>query len=542
MALALTRIVPADVQRLSAARDTSKAFSAELRGPLPLLLASGGDTRLAIDPVHKSNVYGCYVSPSPLALAFASSTATSISERAYQAAHKAREALIGQSAEEDLIEAFDWRIECVRHELRSRLELDHSGAEVVFSPSGTDSQLHALFFARQLMGGPITCIVVGADQTGSGTAFTSCAQHFSDRTAQGRSVTKGTAIAELADDTVGLGISLFAEDGSVRSAQEIDTLVIKSVAEQVRTGSNVILLAMDSSKLGWRAPSDACLRMVSARWPEAVQIVVDACQMRIGRPRLREYLNRGYIVLVTGSKFFSGPAFSGASLWPRALAERIARMNEAPEGLEYYATQFDLPLRWGTVRASLPSAPNFGQWLRWEAALEEMRAYHELPSSYRRRGLAGLAGAVPAAIAASRHLEALPCPEIHSRDWLDDAEMSNKTIFPFLVRRKGHALGFDEMTRIYRALNSDLSATMRGMAKDDERALASVPCHVGQPVKTPAGTVLRIAIGATILSEAWSHRSHTAEANIRTVIGQIETVIKKIDLIVATNSHLARPI
>jgi len=41
---------------------------------------------------------------------------------------------------------------------------------VVFSPSGTDSQLQALLLVRAMLGPVLTTIIVAADQTGSGTA------------------------------------------------------------------------------------------------------------------------------------------------------------------------------------------------------------------------------------------------------------------------------------------------------------------------------------------------------------------------------------
>jgi hypothetical protein len=34
----------------------------------------------------------------------------------------------------------------------------------------------------------------------------------------------------------------------------------------------------------------------------------------------------------------------------------------------------DWPKRWHALRSYFPSRPNFGQWLRWEAALEEIRS------------------------------------------------------------------------------------------------------------------------------------------------------------------------
>ena len=506
--------------------------------PLPFLLVAGGDVRLEVSPVTKMNVYGCRPAPRAQALAFSSSTATSISERAYNCALLARDELIRDSIKKGFLEAFDKRIEHMRHRLTSCLELNGSGTEVVFSPSGTDSQLHALFICRTLFDAPVSCVVVGADQTGSGTAHTSRGRHFSNLTAQGKEVEKGGPIAGPFDDTPSIGISLFASDGTVRSESEIDAAVIEAVAEQIRMGRNIVLQAMDSSKLGWCAPSDACLREVNSRWPQAVQIVIDACQMRIGRPRLREYLNRGYVVLITGSKFFTGPAFSGASLWSKSLSEGIVTLSKAPGGLADYATCFDMPLHWTSLRAELPFAPNFGQWLRWEAALEEMRAYYALPEPYRSSTLARLADAAIAAILSSQHLELLMEHDACVGAFDEDTPA---TIFPFFIRRDGRLLELDEMTRIYHALNCDLSGACPDTATREERALAATPCHIGQPVKLPGGTVLRIGISARIVSEAWSEDERIAKANLRALIAQIGTVVKKIDLIVATNAHLERP-
>jgi hypothetical protein len=332
---------------------------------------------------------------------------------------------------------------------------------------------------------------------------------------------------------------MFAEDGAMRSASEIDAAVIEAVAGQISLGRKVVLQTMDSSKLDWRAPSDGCLRYLDARWPHAVQIVVDACQMRIGRPRIREYLDREYIVLATGSKFFTGPAFSGALLFPKTLAERIAAWTALPDGIADYATRYDLPGRWFAIRAALSDVPNVGQWLRWEAALEEMRSYYGLPASYRRSALMRLAEAVPAMIASSQHLELMPGQGVPA-DALDE-ELSCRTIFPFFVKRGGGCLDLDEMTEIYHALNRDLSAALPDEATDAERALASTSCHIGQPVKLPiagsANTVLRIGIGARLLSESWSADARTADENIEVVVDRVGTVVRKIDLIVRTGIH-----
>ncbi len=143
----------------------------DLFAPLDDLIASGGDLRLTIDPARGVNEYGCGPKPSPQISNFASSTASSISEQAYERAGLAREQLIRSTISAGLEAAYDARIEEMREELRAHLQLCTGEVDVVFSPSGTNSQLHALFLARSLLGPALTTIIVGSDQTGSGTAL-----------------------------------------------------------------------------------------------------------------------------------------------------------------------------------------------------------------------------------------------------------------------------------------------------------------------------------------------------------------------------------
>jgi len=75
----------------SAERSRSASAMAELFAPLDRLLAAGGDSRLAINPASGLNEYGCQPSPCPDTLSFSSSTASSISQRAYDRAQAARE-------------------------------------------------------------------------------------------------------------------------------------------------------------------------------------------------------------------------------------------------------------------------------------------------------------------------------------------------------------------------------------------------------------------------------------------------------------------
>ncbi len=190
--------------RLNAAEDPiardrcgSASAMAELFGPLDRLLSGGGDARLAINPASGVNGYGCQPCPCPETLSFASSTATSISGRAYDVANDARQSLMQSAIAVGIDAAFDARIEAMRDELKACLGLSETGVEVVFSPSGTDSQLQGLLLSGALLGPVLTTIIVAADQTGSGTADTARGHHFSVATAHRYRVRKGEPVAGL---------------------------------------------------------------------------------------------------------------------------------------------------------------------------------------------------------------------------------------------------------------------------------------------------------------------------------------------------------
>ncbi|WP_316224464.1 MULTISPECIES: hypothetical protein [unclassified Bradyrhizobium] len=489
------------------------------------LLIDGGDARLALDRPWGRNAYGCGPAPSPDILNFASSTASSISERAYARAELARERLMHAAIHHGVGEALDRRTEEMRGELKTLLGLD-VGTGIVFSPSGTDAQLHALALSQALRGDALTTIVVASDQTGSGTQFTARGRHFCVTTAQGAPVQKGGPIEGLAVDSVAVPLldgATLAPDGDYGPA------VVAAVETAIASGHAVLLQVMDASKLGWRAPDQSCLDEIVRRWPGQVQVVVDACQMRLGRRRIRNYLDRGYLVLVTGSKFFGGPAFSGAMLVPPQLACVVEGRGPLAAGLSDYVSRSDWPMNWTALRAASPERANIGQWLRWEAALEEISAYYQVPDRYRRMVLRELGTITESLLMLSPMLRPLAVAETDA----DDEEFGQPTIFPFALQRDGSLLGAGEVQLIHRALQRDLSAHFSGRADE----VAARQCLIGQPVRvdTPErGSIalLRLCLGARQVTETWSDDLTTARVNIDAEIGRIADVIAKIELLV----------
>ncbi len=93
-----------DLQTLHGLNDTNKVFKESwkpivenLAKPTEYLLMAGGDLRLNIDEIDLLNKYGCSPFPRPDAFTFASSTATSVSNFAFDKTDKARSILIRNS-------------------------------------------------------------------------------------------------------------------------------------------------------------------------------------------------------------------------------------------------------------------------------------------------------------------------------------------------------------------------------------------------------------------------------------------------------------
>jgi selenocysteine lyase/cysteine desulfurase len=476
--------------------------------PLETLLGLGGDQRLVVDTAGL-NIYGCSRTPRPQALGYSSSTASTISSRAWRRAARLRHQLSDGHNYDDLVEA-------ARTELAQHLGLAGTGAAIVFAPSGTDAVLHALAIARARIGAPLMSILAAADETGSGVPFAASGRHFARTTAQGCAVTPGEPIAGLADGVELIPVPLRDAAGAVRPAKDTDLAILRAAA-----GKPAVLFAMDHSKLGNRSPSDDCLAEIEAM---GGLVVVDACQMRLGLARLQHHLSRGRLVLITGSKFFGGPPLSGALLVPAELAVHMATVARLPAGLADYSVASDWPRGWPAARKSLDARRNVGQLLRWSAALEEMAEWFAVPRLYRDAALRGFR--LRAARAMAGH------DEVALLDWpgAGDDDLAAPTILPFLVPRNGVALTPAECGKIHRALNRDVTGALPGL-RGEERGLAVLPCHIGQPVVVPGldgpRGVLRVSAGARFVTETASD----ADAAMHHIFAKIGLLVRNFEAI-----------
>ncbi len=288
-----------------------------------------------------------------------------------------------------------------------------------------------------------------------------------------------------------IAVALREAGGAPRAAAAIDADFEAACLRAVGTGGKVLLTVVDVSKTGLIAPSPALAAGLKARYDDAVEVMVDACQFRLSAASLGAYLAQGFMVAITGSKFVSGPPFSGALLCPPHLAWRFRGHTPLPALGDYSARQ-DWPEGW-TARRFLPDVQNFGLMLRWEAALHELRAFRALPDTAVSDFLAAFAGAVQARLVADAAFEpiAAPAPERFVAGGWD----AQPTILSFLLRDT-------------EAGNRTMNAA-RTMAVFKRLQMQAAPIHLGQPVTVGLNdqgpiTALRVSASARLVVEALS--------------------------------------
>ncbi len=522
-------IAPATLERLAAVW--------ALLGPAEHVMSQGGDTRLRLDPATGLNVYGSSARPRPWAVTFASSTASSVSERGYDGAEQARRLMLGDALARDGPAAQRLAAARVRRGIRDHYGLGPDIA-IVLTPSGTDGELCALAVALLgEPGRPMTNILIAPEETGSGVPLAATGRHFAAQTARGVGVAKGGLIEGFPADIDLRSVAIRAPDGQIRGDDSIRDDCAAKAADAVASGRRVLLHLLDVSKTGLVAP--VSIDAMIARHGGAIDVVVDACQARLAAATVKDYVNRDFMVLLTGSKFFTGPPFAGALLLPASFARRLAAPRPLPSGLGDYFGRFDWPEQ-ARVCRGLPADGNVGLAHRWAAALAEMAAFAAVGDVEAAAILRHFGDSVRRAIAANPDLvlHETPAPPRRARP---DCWGALPTIFTFALLDAGESgqrgpLDPVAARQVYEYLNSDVAAALPRDATRAERALASLRCHIGQPVTLVAANgakigALRLCAGARLVSGEPSRAALEGAARLASEIADACAALEKISLI-----------
>jgi hypothetical protein len=337
-------------------------------------------------------------------------------------------------------------------------------------------------------------------------------------------------------------------EGRVVPLADLDDQVNSAVLEGLGRGQRVLVHLLECSKTGLAGPSLGCLENLVRRDPERVWVLADLAQMRTSLERIRRYLDHGFMLIITGSKFYTGPPFSGALVVSSPVAETVAGMKSWPRGLWRYFTRADLPEQWAGRKWGLADEANLGLLLRWAAGLAEIEAFAGVPThasaAYLRKFLRhardGLAG--------NPNIRPIDAPVRGSDASCSDGGWDElQSILTFQIDRGEGRLNFDEVGYVYEWLNRDIADFLGGSVKGLERDLAAKQCHIGQPVGIGRDGVevigaLRIAPGARFVSRVHSDPGLGVDpsARIRAQVSDVETVLAKISLICRHWNRLVR--
>lgn len=467
---------------------------------LEQLITAGCDNRI-VAGADGLNRYGCGPLPRH-AIPFGSCTCSSPSTRAISHAESALSRL---RLANDVSNEADRIADHHRERLIQLLELPES-VDVAFSPSGTDAELLALALVMMRYEKPVTNLVVGPSEVGSGTPLAAAAKHYDTVTPSGRHVTKGTPLCDrIVQDVAVNHIDIRDDRGDLLDAGLVDAAVVDAVSEAVAAGRQVLLHVVAHSKTGVHAPSLRCVSQICRHLGHDVSVVVDAAQGRIGTRRLGQWLNAGHQVIFTGSKFYGGPPFSGALLVPPALRPVTQSIQASPILKEWttalgdYLMPADLPSSWTGMRTFLPGWVNHGSLLRWAGAIAEIEAYHAVPETIRADIFQAFRQAVPKLLGDFESIELLPGFRVNDDD--DDTTSPEPldtvaTVFPFRVRGREHRLTGPGLKQLHRRLNDSSQWRSTPSFWDNDRSAF----HLGQPVTFRDGSAaLRVALGGELV-------------------------------------------
>ncbi len=399
----------------------------ELGGFVKALL-SGGDSRIELDPATGLNKYFCPPKPAGHLACVASCTASPISPLGWEESLVCYEDIMSSTARSAAARRAHWEVK-VKSAIAAYFGLEGL-ADVHLTASGTDAVAWtARAIAAEQRGRCMTAILPGASETGAGVALAAACRGFDP----------GPGFGEAS-----AGVQIQTVEVPLRTAEGVpreDGDLVEAFAKAVFAArGRVVIYLTHGSKTGLVAPIEA---------PPGAEVVVDACQARIAPAAVRRYLRLGWPVIVTGSKFFGGPAFSGAVLAPTG---RFGKAHRSPLAV--------------------------GPLLRWMAALNGIEAARtsSVPDV-----IAGLVQEVEATLSGFPGVSIVDGPS----PAMCEAGGWPPSIVTFQVAHPGSGLPMtvDELRALY-------------------QNLARLGVLVGQPVSLGRPGGLRVAVGARDLSAA----------------------------------------
>ena len=342
-------------------------LTSEPIAPLAQLMTQGGDARILLDPVTLLNRYHSGPYPRDL-IAFASSTANDLSADAMDFLSARFDDLAQLNHGTHYADFMNG----ARDQIRSAYGLPAT-TDIVFAASGTDLEYVALLAVAGRSPAGICNLLLGSDEVGSGCIHSAAGKYFANETPLGHACMPGEPVDGL--PSIHLGDFPVRNDaGTAFGSSSIAAQMTERVEAALADGQHPLIHVVHGSKTGLVLPHLDDIDLLIARFGERVSFVVDACQARITSVAITDYLKRGIIVFLTGSKFMGGPPFSGFALLPAGIVQSAAPLAS---GMKHIFRRAEIPAQW-SGRGILADEGNAGLALRLAGSLFELERFQKL--------------------------------------------------------------------------------------------------------------------------------------------------------------------
>lgn len=431
-----------------------------LASKLELLITSGGDERIRLEPGIGRNKYLMNPLSFKGLLCRGSCTCNSLNEESYSAVKS----------------TYQWYQNVGYGRVRSNqidrlynlLSKDyHNEFDLLIAPSGSDLAYIPLFVANILYPGQkIKSFITCPEELGTGSIMAMSGKYYYETDKYGIDRNKGEDVFHDLD------IETFKfparnEEGHIVDHQSRILETMSEHRQSARLGHLVV-----GSKSGIEDNLD-----IIHKCGEEVIWTVDLCQLRNSSKLIHQLLDWNCMIMITGSKFYQAPPFCGLMLIPKSISDRIRQYRgEVDAGFHHLFSRYNFPLSWSHMRSQFKPFENLGLLLRWEAAIVEMEAFDKIPLHISMGKVNEWHDFIQGKIMDFDNLELMP-----------QQEQTNNSIISFRIKKKGGYLEYDDLKVIYDKCLLNEHPELKGGYNH---------FSIGQPVRYGNKAFLRIALGS----------------------------------------------
>jgi hypothetical protein len=382
-------------------------------------------------------------------------------------------------------------------QLKHLLDNGQDNFEVFYGPSGSDMMYLPIIFQALLHGNKeIINIVSCPEELGSGSKAAAEGLFYAEFNQFGRKIPLGQEVANGIKSKV-FYLAAREETGHIADRSEAIRKIITAHPDQPIIGNLVF-----GSKSGIKDDLE-----IIDEFKEGIMWVVDMCQFRTDPVLIHTLLDKGVMLMVTGSKFYQAPPFCGALLVPKSWSEKFTGRDASRiKGYENLFSAYDFPSSCKELRSQLPKEINLGLRMRWEIAIEEMKAFLAFPSAESNALIRRWNQVVTGRLAQSDYFQLMP-----------NMELTNDSIVSFMVLVDGKALNNTELKQLFDYLVLNEHDGLNGFKR----------VFLGQPVQYGEKSFIRLAIGSYSIRRQLSNKRFLPQNDLKL----IEIIEKSVDTI-----------